>query len=64
MLSQIRRMPVAIGVSLARLTRVIAHEPDDLTVVAEAGLTVDALNTMLAEQRQRLPVDPQNPAMT
>jgi FAD/FMN-containing dehydrogenase len=39
-LAQIRRAPVAIGVSLARLARVIAYEPDDLTVTAEAGATV------------------------
>src|SRR5947209_5944531 len=39
-LAQIRPTPVAIGLSLARMNRIIDYEPDDMTVVAEAGLTL------------------------
>jgi glycolate oxidase FAD binding subunit len=61
-LSQIRTSPVAIGISLKRMARIVAHEPDDMTVVAEAGITVGELNTATA--RQRLPVDPCDPGLT
>jgi glycolate oxidase FAD binding subunit len=63
-LSQIRREPVALGISLMRIAKITAHEPDDLTVVAEAGLTVGELNAELAKSRQRLPVDPCSPEVT
>jgi glycolate oxidase FAD binding subunit len=63
-LVQIRRTPVAIGVSLNRMNRIVAHEPGDLTVIAEAGITVGALNAELAKSRQRLPVDPCQPDVT
>ena len=63
-LSQIRREPVALGVSLANLGRIIAYEPDDLTVAVEAGMTVAALNAELSKRRQRLPVDPFSPVET
>src|ERR1700691_2583741 len=60
----ILRSPVALGISMARLSRIVAYEPDDMTVVAESGITVGALNNAMAPARQRLPVDPCNPAMT
>jgi glycolate oxidase FAD binding subunit len=63
-LVQIRRAPVALGVSLRRMNRIIAHEPDDLTVIAEAGITVGGLNAELAKSRQRLPIDPCRPNVT
>jgi glycolate dehydrogenase FAD-binding subunit len=63
-LAAIRRMPVAIGISTARLARIVAHEPHDMTVVAESGITVGALNDAMEPAGQRLPVDPCNPAMT
>ena len=63
-LSAIRRTPIAVGVSMVRLKRVVAYEPDDLTIVAEAGITVGELNEAIALSRQRLPVDPCNPAIT
>lgn len=46
--------PVApvVVVSTARLDRVVAWEPDDLTVVVEPGVTVGALESMLADKRQ------------
>ena len=63
-LSQIRRSPVALGISLKRMARIVAHEPDDMTIVAEAGLTVGELNAATAPARQRLPVDPCEPGRT
>jgi len=63
-LSQIRPSPVAVGLSLKRMARIVAYEPDDMTVVAEAGITVSELNAATAPARQRLPVDPCNPGLT
>jgi D-lactate dehydrogenase (cytochrome) len=63
-LAGIRRSPVALGISMARLARIIAYEPDDMTVVAESGITVGALNEAMAHSGQRLPLDPFDPAMT
>ena len=63
-LGEIRRAPVMLGVSLARMDRVVAHEPEDMTVIAQAGLTLGALNRRLAEHGQRLPLDPRGPGET
>jgi glycolate oxidase FAD binding subunit len=63
-LSQIRRAPVQIGISLRRLAKIIAYEPEDMTVVVEAGMTIGALNATLAQRGQRLPVDPREPDAT
>ncbi|MGH7932924.1 MAG: FAD-binding oxidoreductase [Candidatus Binataceae bacterium] len=60
-LAEIRGAPAALGVSLARMNRVVAYEPDDMTVVVEPGLTLDELNRHLAERGQRLPLDPGAP---
>ena len=43
--------PSMLGVSLARMNRIVAYEPDDMTVIAEAGMTLGALNQRLAEHR-------------
>jgi glycolate oxidase FAD binding subunit len=64
MLSEIRRTPAAIGISLERMARVLAYEPDDMTVVAQPGISVADLNSALAQSGQRLPVDPRNPEQT
>jgi glycolate oxidase FAD binding subunit len=53
------RRPADVGVvvstrSLARITR---YEPGDLTVSVEAGLSIRALNQVLAEHSQWLPID-------
>jgi glycolate oxidase FAD binding subunit len=61
-LAQVRRQPVALAVSLARLNRVIAFEPDDMTVVVQAGVALGALNQLMANRGQRLPCDPSRPA--
>jgi glycolate oxidase FAD binding subunit len=63
-LAGIRRSPVALGISMTRLSRIVAHEPHDMTVVAESGITVGDLNAAMSGSRQRLPVDPCNPAIT
>jgi glycolate oxidase FAD binding subunit len=63
-LAQIRRRPADVGVSLARMARIVDYEPDDMTVVAEAGLTLGALNTSTRAHGQRLPCDPANPELT
>jgi glycolate oxidase FAD binding subunit len=63
-LSQIRRAPVRIAISLRRMVNIVAYEPEDMTVVAQAGLTVGNLNATLATPGQRLPVDPRDPDAT
>ena len=44
--------------SLARLDRVVEHEPADLTVTVEAGCTLSSLQAHLAAHGQFLPLDP------
>jgi len=61
-LATMRAEPVAIGVSMARMAALVAYEPDDMTVVAEAGMTMGALQDLLAARRQHLPLDPPQPA--
>jgi glycolate oxidase FAD binding subunit len=63
-LAQIRRAPVQIGISLRRMARIVAYEPDDMTVVVEAGHTLGDLNATLGARGQRLPVDPRDPGAT
>lgn len=63
-LGEIRRAPAALGISLARMDRIVAYEPEDMTVIAEAGLTLGALNAHLGAEGQRLPLDPPNPSAT
>jgi len=63
-LGQIRRAPASLGVSLARMARIVSYEPEDMTVIAEAGMTLGALNSRLAGQAQRLPLDPRAPDAT
>lgn len=63
-LSQIRRAPARVGISLRRMANIVAYEPEDMTVVAQAGLTVGNLNATLATPGQRLPVDPRGPDAT
>ena len=44
--------------SLRRLARVVEHEPGDLTVTVEAGLTLDGLQSALRARGQWLSLDP------
>jgi glycolate oxidase FAD binding subunit len=45
-------------VRTARLDRVLVHEPDDLTISVQAGVTLGALRERLARHGQMLPLDP------
>jgi glycolate oxidase FAD binding subunit len=63
-LTQIRHQPAEIGISLARMDRIVDYQPDDMTVVAQAGCTLGALNAHAAESGQRLPCDPAHPELT
>lgn len=47
-----------VVLSTHRLDGVLDYEPADLTVTAEAGLTLGALDRLLGEQGQWLPADP------
>jgi glycolate oxidase FAD binding subunit len=51
-----RRLDVVLA--LGRLDRVLAHEPADLTLSVECGLTLDALDAVLRPHRQFVPLDP------
>jgi len=46
-----------LGLSLGRLNRLVDYPARDLTVTAEAGMTIAALSKRLATEGQRLPVD-------
>ncbi|MBI2877108.1 MAG: FAD-binding protein [Candidatus Tectomicrobia bacterium] len=48
--------------SLSRLDRVVEYDPADLTITAEAGLSLERLQALLAGQGQMLPLDPPCPA--
>jgi len=50
-----------IGLSLAKLNRVVDYPAADLTITVEAGITISELNRCLAHERQRLPVDVPQP---
>ncbi|HUJ30024.1 MAG TPA: FAD-binding oxidoreductase [Candidatus Acidoferrum sp.] len=45
-----------IALDLTRLNRIIAYDPDDLTLSVEAGVTLRELAKVLAEHRQLLPL--------
>ncbi len=60
-LAELRRNHVTLGVSLARMARIIDYQSDDMTVTAEAGVTLGALNQAMAVRRQHLPIDPPDP---
>jgi FAD/FMN-containing dehydrogenase len=49
------------GVDLSALDRVVEHSPEDMTVTAETGITLDALQRRLGARGQWLPVDPPFP---
>jgi len=46
-----------VVLDLSGLDRVIAYEPEDLTVTAECGVTLDALRETLAARSQELPLE-------
>jgi len=60
----LRGEPLPIAISLARMNRVVAYEPHDMTIVAQAGVALGELNRITAEHGQRLPVDPPHAGVT
>ena len=63
-LRYLRSAPVEVGISLSAMAQVISYEPDDMTVVAGAGITLGALDAALGAHGQHLPVDPPAPDRT
>jgi glycolate oxidase FAD binding subunit len=54
-----RKLDVVL--SLARLDRVLAHEPADLTLSVECGMTLAAVDALLRPHGQFVPLDPARP---
>ena len=50
--------PPHLVLSAACMDRVLRYEPGDLTITAEAGIRLSALDRCLASNRQWLPLDP------
>ena len=50
-----------IALSLSRLDQIVAHEPADMTVTVQAGISIAALQAHLARHGQCLPYDPPLP---
>lgn len=57
------KKPYAV-VQTARLNRILDYQPDDLTVTCEPGVTLESLQSVLAEHRQFLPLDTPLPERT
>src|SRR5690349_24045462 len=53
---------IDLVVRTERLSRVLVHEPFDLTISVEAGMTMGGLREYLARHGQMLPIDPPLPA--
>ncbi len=51
-----------IALSLTKLDRVLDYQPANLTVRAQAGITLDVLNRVLAQNGQFVPLDPPFPS--
>jgi glycolate oxidase FAD binding subunit len=49
---------VDLAISMARLNGILSYEPADMTVTAEAGVTLADLERTLSEHGQWLPLDP------
>ena len=47
-----------IALDVGSLDRIVAYEPDDLTITVEAGITLKRVQALLAEHGQYLSVDP------
>ncbi len=52
------RVNTDLIVSVARLSKIIEHEPADLIAIAQAGVRLRDFNAKLAENGQWLPLDP------
>jgi len=51
----------SVVLATERLNRLVDYQPDDMTVTAEAGMTLAALQSVLAARGQRVPFDPALP---
>jgi glycolate oxidase FAD binding subunit len=52
----------AVVIKLEKLNRIIEHDSANLTVTAQCGMTLNALQSALATQKQFLPIDAPFPA--
>ena len=50
--------PADVAVSTAAMTRVLQYEPRDLTISVESGMRYAVLSSLLAQNRQMIPLDP------
>ncbi len=50
--------PSDVTISTAALNKVLQYEPSDLTISVGAGMSYCELNSILAEHRQMIPLDP------
>ena len=50
-----------LALSTAKLNRIVEYEPADLTITAQAGVTVAELQAVLAASKQRLPLEVARP---
>jgi glycolate oxidase FAD binding subunit len=50
--------PSDVTISTAALNKVLLYEPSDLTISVGAGMSYCELNSILAEHRQMIPLDP------
>jgi glycolate oxidase FAD binding subunit len=53
--------PIGVLVSLGRLSKLVAYDPEDLTVTLEAGMPLASLQRLVGEHNQVLPLDPPGP---
>jgi FAD/FMN-containing dehydrogenase len=61
-LAELRRGGARVaGFDLAAMNRVLAHQPEDMTVTVEAGLSLAELQEHVGRAGQWLPVDPPRP---
>lgn len=51
-------------IDLQKMNSVVDYPARDMTVTVQAGMTVSALNTVLAEENQQLPIDEFDPSIT
>jgi D-lactate dehydrogenase (cytochrome) len=50
--------PIGLALSLRRLDQVVAYDAEDLTITVQAGMTLRALQALVGEHGQLLPLDP------
>ena len=50
--------PIGLVLSLARLDSVVEYDAGNLTITAQAGVTLEKLQSIVGERRQFLPLDP------